>query len=74
MVYLTVNHNISKITQPVAIQSTFVMSYLDKFSQRNNIDTKRQTAKTTEIKFPTVNRKKRKKILLRYSFVLSING
>ena len=50
------------------------MSFPDDFSQRNKLKTKNQRANRTEMKFPKVNRKRRKKRLLRYSFVLSING
>ena len=35
----------SLITQPVAIQSTFDMSFLDNFSLWNKLDTKNQRAK-----------------------------
>ena len=62
------------ITQPVAIQNTFVMSFLDNFSQWNKLDIKNQRGKHTKINFPTVNRKIRTKRLCRYSFILSING
>ena len=51
----------AQITQPLAIQNTFVMSFLDNFSQWNKLDTKNQRAKHTKINFPTVNRKIRKK-------------
>ena len=37
------------------------MSFLDKFSQWNKLDTKNQIAKHTKMNFPTVNRKIRKK-------------
>ena len=51
----------SEITQPVAIHNTFFMSFLDKFSRCNKLDKKNQRQNPTEIKFPTVNRKTRKK-------------
>ena len=50
------------------------MSFLDNFSQWNKLKIKNQRANPTEVKFPKVNPKRRKKRLLRYSFVLSING
>ena len=37
----------AQITQPVAIQNTLVMSFLDNFSQWNKLDTKNQRAKHT---------------------------
>ena len=51
----------AQITQPLAIQNTFVMSFLDNFSQWNKLDTKNQRAKHAKMNFPTVNRKIRKK-------------
>ena len=51
----------AQITQPLAIQNTFVMSFLDNFSQWNKLDTKNQRAKHTKMNFPTVNCKIRKK-------------
>ena len=45
------------ITQPVAIQNTFAMSFLDNFSQWSKLDTKNQRANPTKMNFPTVNRK-----------------
>ena len=44
----------SKITQPVTIQTTFVMLSVDDFSQDNKSDTINQRANPTETKFPTV--------------------
>ena len=49
------------ITQPVAIENTFVMSFLDNFSRWSKVDTKNQRANPTKINFATVNRKIRKK-------------
>ena len=49
------------ITQPVAIQNTFLMSFLDNFSQWNKLDGKHKRAKRTKINFSTVNHKIRKK-------------
>ena len=37
------------------------MSFHDNFSQSNKLDTKNQRANSTEMKFPMVNRKIRKK-------------
>ena len=49
------------ITQPVAIENTFVMSFLDNFSRWRKVDTTNQRANPTKINFATVNRKIRKK-------------
>ena len=49
------------ITQPVAIENTFVMSFLDNFSRWSKVDTKNQRPNPTKINFETVNRKIRKK-------------
>ena len=43
------------------IQNTFVISFLDTFSQWNKLDTKNQRTNPTEMKFPTIDRKIRKK-------------
>ena len=51
----------AKITQPVATQNTFVISFLDNFNQWNKLDTKNQKSKHTKMNFSTVNRKIRKK-------------
>ena len=51
----------AQIIQPVTIQNTFGMSFLDNFSQWNKLDTKNRRAKHTKMNFPTVNRKIRKK-------------
>ena len=64
----------SQITPPFAIQNTFALSFLNYFSQRNKLDAKNQKENPTEMEFPTVTRKVRKKRLFRYSFILSING
>ena len=45
------------------------MSFHDNFSQSNKLDTKNQRANSTEMKFPMVNRKVRKKRLFRYTFI-----
>ena len=50
------------------------MSFVDNFSQWNKLDGKNQRANPTEMKFATVHCKIRQKRLLRYSFILSING
>ena len=47
--------------QPVTIQNTFGMSFLHSFSQWNKLGTKNRRAKHTNMNFPTVNRKVRKK-------------
>ena len=47
----------AKVTQPAAIQNTFVMSFLDNFSQWSKLDTKNQRTNPTKMNFPTVNRK-----------------
>ena len=44
----------SEITQSVAIQSTFAMSFLDNLSQWNKLVRKSQTANMTEMKSPTL--------------------
>ena len=65
----------AKITQPVAMQNTFVTLFLDNFSQWNKLDIKTQRVNPTEMNFATVNCNKiRKKRLCRYSFILSVNG
>ena len=51
----------AQITQPLAIQNTFVISFLDNFSQWNKLDTENQKSKHIKINFRTVNRKIRKK-------------
>ena len=58
----------------VARRNTFRMSCIDNFSQWNQFDRKSQRENRTEMKFPIVNHKMRKKRLLRYSFTLSVNG
>ena len=45
----------ASITQPVAIQNTFVMSFLDNFSHWSKLVTKNQSANPTKMNFPTVN-------------------
>ena len=50
------------------------MSFLDKFSQWNKLDTKNQRVNPTHLNFTTANTKMRKTRLCRYSFVLVING
>ena len=47
----TVNYNICLITQPVAIQNTFVMSFFDNFSQFSKLDTKNKRANPTKMNF-----------------------
>ena len=42
------------------------MSFLYDFSQWNKLDTKNQRVNPTEMKVPKVNRKRRKKRLVRY--------
>ena len=49
------------ITQPVAIENTFVMSFLDNFSPWSKLDTKNQRENPTKINFATVNRKIKRK-------------
>ena len=50
------------------------MSFHDNFSQSNKSDTKNQRANSTEMKFPMVNRKIRKKGYSGIHLFLSING
>ena len=51
------------------------MSIPDNFSQWSKLDTKNQRASPTNIDFPMVNRKKKKKKMpYKDSFILSING
>ena len=64
----------SSVTQHVPIQNFFVMSFFDIFSQWKKLDTKNQGANPSKMKFPTANCKITRKRLLRYSFILSING
>ena len=64
----------SSVTQHVPIQNFFVMSYFDIFSQWKKLHTKNQGANPSKMKFPTANCKITRKRLLRYSFILSING
>ena len=47
--------------QPVVIQFTFVMSFLDNFSQRTKLDTKIQKANPTKMNFLRVTIKQEKK-------------
>ena len=49
------------ITQPVAIENTFVMSFLDNFSQWSKLDIKNPRGNPAKKDFPTVDRKIRKK-------------
>ena len=49
------------ITQPVAIENTFIMSFLDNFSRWSKVDTKNQRENPTKINFATVNRKIKRK-------------
>ena len=63
----------ASITQLVAMQNIFVMSFLDTSSQWNKLCTRTQSAYLTEMNFATVNHKRRKKNYVD-SFVLSING
>ena len=49
------------ITQSVAIENTFVMSFLDNFSRWSKLDTKNQRENPTKINFATVNRKIKRK-------------
>ena len=64
----------SSVTQHVPINFFFVMSFFDIFSQWKKLDTKNQGANHSKMKFPTANCKITGKRLLRYSFILSING
>ena len=50
------------------------MAFLDSFTQWNRLDTKSQTTNTTEMKFSTINNKRTKIRLLRYSFIFLTNG
>ena len=50
------------------------MSFFDIFSQWKKLDTKNQGADPSKMKLTTVNCKITRKRLLRYSFILSING
>ena len=50
------------ITQPVAIQNKFIMSYFDSINQWSKLDTKNQSANPAKMNFPTVIQKIRKKI------------
>ena len=47
----------SEITQPVAIQNTFFMSFFETFIQWNKLDKTTQIENPNAMKFPTVNRK-----------------
>ena len=59
------------ITQPVAIQNTFAMSFLENFSQWSKLDTKNQTGNQNKMNFPTFNCKIRKKVM--QTFIYFIN-
>ena len=57
--------------------NTFGMSFLDNLSQWNMSDKKKEKherANPTEMKFTTFSHEKRKKKLLKYSFISLING
>ena len=53
-----------QITQPVAIQNTFVMLFFDNLGQWSKLDIKNQRENPIDMKFPTVNRKIMKKDFL----------
>ena len=56
----------------MAMQNTFVMSFLDNFSQWNKLDTRKLRTNPTKINFPTVNRKIRRKGCVDFHFISSI--
>ena len=66
--------NFSSVTQHVPKRNFLVMSFFDIFSQWKKLDTKNQGANPSKMKFLTANCKITRKRLLRYSFILSING
>ena len=53
------------------MQNTFVMLYIDNFSQWNKLDPKTQRENSTEMNVTTVNHQTNKKGLSRYSLTLS---
>ena len=59
------------MTQHAAMQNTFVMLYIDNFSQWNKLDPKTQRENSTEMNVTTVNHQTNKKGLSRCSLTLS---
>ena len=68
MVNPTVNDDICVMTQLVAIQIIFVMSFPDNFSQWNESDKKNQRTNLFKRNLLTVNKKRTRTGLCRYSF------
>lgn len=57
----------SEITQTVAIQNFFVISFYTNLSQWKKLNIKNETTIPNEMKFPTVKHNIRRKRLFRYS-------
>ena len=62
------------ITQPVAIQNTFLKLFFNNFGQWNTLDSEQERENFAKMNFPTVNHIIKKQRLHRFLFVLSLNG